>query len=102
VPSALKLPGSREWRCVGAVGHVAAGILDKKKVGLEMPYSFWLRTELKIWSTLPGRERIRRQASNRVPSNNPVNEHQTARVDHGRAVGVAEHMCGWAVIAEKL
>ena len=34
-------------------------ILDKKKVGLEMPYSRWLRSELKdLVDTYLGRERV--------------------------------------------
>jgi asparagine synthase (glutamine-hydrolysing) len=97
VPSALKLPGLKKKNVMRqALSNVLPReILDKKKVGLEMPYSRWLRTELKdLVDTYLGHERVSAsglfepRAVERL-----VNEHQSSRVDHGRALwGLLNYM----------
>ena len=69
-------------------GLLPREILQKKKVGLELPYSRWFRSELKdLVQTYLGRERIeasglfRPEAMQRL-----LDEHETGRVDHGRAI----------------
>jgi len=97
VPSRLKLPGLKKKNVMRQAlsGVLPREILDKKKVGLEMPYSRWLRTELKdLVDTYLGRERMTAsglfepRAIERL-----VAEHQSARVDHGRALwGLLNYM----------
>ena len=73
-------------------------ILDKKKVGLEMPYSRWLRSELRdLVDDYLGPERVaatgllRPEAVRRL-----VDEHQTLRRDHGRALwGLLNYLMWW-------
>jgi asparagine synthase (glutamine-hydrolysing) len=70
-----------------------------------MPYSRWLRTELKdLVDTYLGRERVAAsglfepRAIERL-----VNEHQAARVDHGRALwGLLNYMMWLELYSPKL
>jgi asparagine synthase (glutamine-hydrolysing) len=90
VPARLKLPGLRKKHLMRKAmeGVLPPVILHKKKVGLEMPYSRWFRSELR--ETLRdylGRERVaatglfRPEAIARL-----VDEHDAGRHDHGRAL----------------
>jgi len=107
VPSALKLPGLKKKNVMRQAlsGVLPREILDKKKVGLEMPYSRWLRTELKdLVDTYLGRERVSAsglfepRAIERL-----VNEHQAARADHGRALwGLLNYMMWLELYSPKL
>jgi len=49
VPSAVKLPGLRKKHLLREAmrGRLPEAVLRKKKVGLEMPYSSWMRRELR-------------------------------------------------------
>ncbi len=107
VPSRLKLPGLKKKQ---VMRHALAGILpreilDKKKVGLEMPYSLWMRHELRdLVETYLGRERVaacglfRPEAVQRL-----VDEHQASRVDHGRALwGLLNYMMWFDLYAPRL
>jgi asparagine synthase (glutamine-hydrolysing) len=104
VPSRLKLPGLRKKQVMRQAleGVLPRAILDKKKVGLEMPYSRWLRRELKDLVDIHlGRERVTAsglfayEAVKRL-----VDEHQTARVDHGRALwGLLNYMMWFELYA---
>ena len=70
-------------------------ILDKKKVGLEIPYSRWLRAELKdLVDRYLGPARLA-ESGLFSPSavQRLVSEHQHGQVDHGRALwGLLNYM----------
>jgi asparagine synthase (glutamine-hydrolysing) len=97
VPADQLLPGLKKKNLMRRALHglLPAIIINKKKVGLEMPYSSWLRSELK---DLVGRYLspepvaasglFRPEAIGRL-----VEEHQEGRVDHGRALwGLLNYM----------
>jgi asparagine synthase (glutamine-hydrolysing) len=100
VPARVKLPGlERKAVMRRALRDVLPRpILDKKKVGLEMPYSRWLRSELRdLVDDYLGPERVaatgllRPEAVRRL-----VDEHQTLRRDHGRALwGLLNYLMWW-------
>jgi asparagine synthase (glutamine-hydrolysing) len=90
VPSRLKLPGLRKKHVMRASlsGVLPDVILNKKKVGLEIPYSRWLRHELKDLvdrhlgpSHLAATGLFDPSSVRRL-----VTEHQAGRRDHGRAL----------------
>jgi asparagine synthase (glutamine-hydrolysing) len=90
VPARLKLPGLRKKHVMRKAmeGILPATILNKKKVGLEMPYSRWFRSELKgVLADYLGPERVgctklfRPEAITAL-----VDEHMEGRRDHGRAL----------------
>ena len=90
VPARLKLPGMRKKHIMRKAmeGVLPPAILDKKKVGLEMPYSRWFRSELRdVVDDYLGPERV---ASTRLFRPEVVSalvkEHMEARRDHGRAL----------------
>ena len=92
VPARLKLPGLRKKHLMrkAMAGILPASILDKKKVGLEMPYSRWFRSELRdVLEDYLGRERVactrlfRPEAVTAL-----VNEHMEGRRDHVPPIGV--------------
>jgi asparagine synthase (glutamine-hydrolysing) len=97
VPARLKLPGLRKKHVMRtALSRLLPhDILQKKKVGLEMPYARWFRSELKdLVHTYLGHERIdasglfRPEAVQRL-----LDEHEAGRVDHGRAIwGLLNYM----------
>jgi asparagine synthase (glutamine-hydrolysing) len=69
-------------------GVLPQAIIDKKKVGLEMPYSRWFRGELKdVLDRYCGPSRVaatglfRPEATQRL-----LDEHQAGTFDHGRAL----------------
>jgi len=97
VPSRLKLKGLRKKHLmrVALRGILPRQILDKKKVGLEMPYSRWFRSELKdLVDTYLGRERVEASGLFRPEAVDAlVAEHQSGRVDNGRALwGLLNYM----------
>ncbi|MDZ7338620.1 MAG: asparagine synthase (glutamine-hydrolyzing) [candidate division KSB1 bacterium] len=88
VPVGLKLKGTRKKHLLRSAlrGILPPVILNKKKVGLEMPYSRWLREELRDLSE-------RYFAAGRLADTGLFNpdgvrllweEHLAKRVDHGR------------------
>jgi asparagine synthase (glutamine-hydrolysing) len=97
VPARLKFPGMRKKHLMREAmrGLLPRQILDKKKVGLEMPYSRWFRHELRdVLDDYLGKERI---ASTGLfePSvvDGIVRDHLDGRVDHGRAIwGLLNYM----------
>ncbi len=90
VPSAVKLPGLRRKHLLKEAmeGVLPAPVLRKKKVGLEIPYSDWMRGELRdVFEEELGESRI---AS--CPLLEPAGvralwrEHLESRADNGRAL----------------
>ncbi|MDH5531662.1 MAG: asparagine synthase-related protein, partial [Paracoccaceae bacterium] len=69
-------------------GHLPQSILDKKKVGLEMPYSRWLKTDLAdMVHHYLGEERMRKIDIFRPSAvKQLVDEHMASKRDHGRAL----------------
>ena len=90
VPARLKLPGLRKKHLMRKAmeGILPREILDKKKVGLEMPYSRWFRSELKdVIDDYLGPERISGTGLFRPEAVTALkNEHMEGRRDHGRAL----------------
>ncbi len=100
VPSSLKLRGMRRKAVMrdALQGLLPKSILDKKKVGLEMPYSTWLRRELRDLVDLHlGPERIAATGLLRPEGvRQLVDEHLAMRRDHGRALwGLLNYMMWW-------
>lgn len=88
VPPRLKLKGLRKKNIMRQAlkDILPREILNKKKVGLEMPYSRWLRAELKdllLDSCSPKRLRetgfFDERAIQKI-----IDEHQSGKYDHGR------------------
>jgi len=90
VPARLKLPGLRKKHLMRKAmeGILPPAILNKKKVGLELPYSRWFRSELRpVLADYLGPERIRCTKLFRPEAVGAlVNEHVEGRRDHGRAL----------------
>ena len=92
VPAGLKMPGlppkKKQLLKLAMEGQLPGPVLAKKKVGLEMPYSRWLRNELAPMARrellAPGRLEsvglLRRESVERL-----WKEHQAGR-DHGRSL----------------
>jgi asparagine synthase (glutamine-hydrolysing) len=97
VPADVKLPGLRKKNVMrhALASVLPPSIINKKKVGLEIPYSRWFRGELKdVVDTYLGRDRV---ASTGIFDPDGirrlVDEHQTGVADHGRAVwGLLNYM----------
>jgi asparagine synthase (glutamine-hydrolysing) len=97
VPARLKLPRLRKKHVMRRAmeGILPPAILNKKKVGLEMPYSRWLTTDLRdvlMTQCAPGRVAatglFRPDAVERLNG-----EHLAGRRDHGRALwGLLNYM----------
>jgi len=97
LPPGLKMKRGRKKHILRAAmqGILPPAILDKKKVGLEMPYSRWLKRELNpLMRDWLGRERLeatglfRPEAVARL-----VDEHMAGRRDNGRALwGLMNYM----------
>jgi asparagine synthase (glutamine-hydrolysing) len=90
VPARLKLPRLRKKHIMrrAMAGLLPKTILNKKKVGLEMPYSRWLKEELNdLLRTYCGAERLaatglfQPETAQRL-----IEEHVTNRRDNGRAL----------------
>ncbi|NNG15092.1 MAG: asparagine synthase (glutamine-hydrolyzing) [Gemmatimonadales bacterium] len=97
VPSRLKLPGLKRKHVMRTAlrGVLPDPVVKKKKVGLEMPYSRWLRDELKdILTTYLGRDRILASGLF-VPEavQALIDDHLAGRRDNGRALwGLLNYM----------
>jgi asparagine synthase (glutamine-hydrolysing) len=90
VPGRLKLPGLRKKNLMRRAmeGTLPPAILNKKKIGLEMPYSRWFKNELKETllhylgpDRLAERGLFNPQAVQRL-----IEEHMAEKFDHGRAL----------------
>jgi asparagine synthase (glutamine-hydrolysing) len=97
VPSSLKLRSLQKKHIMRrAMENVLpAEILNKKKVGLEMPYSRWLKHELKdVLMCYLGPQRISETGLFRAEAiESLITEHLAGRVDHGRALwGLLNYM----------
>lgn len=97
VPSTMKLPRLNKKHVMKRAmeGLLPERILRKKKVGLEMPYSQWMRGELRdLVDDYLGAERL--TASGLFDAEEVarlVHEHQTGLVDHGRPMwGLLNYM----------
>jgi len=99
VPARLKLPGMRKKHIMRKAmeGVLPPAILDKKKVGLEMPYSRWFRSELReVVDDYLGPERVASTQLFRPEAVSAlVKEHMEARRDHGRALWGLLHFMIW-------
>jgi asparagine synthase (glutamine-hydrolysing) len=76
-------------------GLLPDAILNKKKVGLEMPYSRWLKRELKdVVDRHLGRDRIAERGLFRPEAvQSLVDDHHAGRRDNGRALwGLLNYM----------
>ena len=97
VPSRLKLRGMHKKYalCRAMEGVLPRKILKRKKLGLEMPYSRWLKNELKdvllnylAPSRLEETGLFRPEFVNRL-----IDQHMAGQVDHGRALwGLLNYM----------
>ena len=106
VPVDFKLKGKRKKHLLRSAmeGILPQAVLKKKKVGLEMPYSRWLRGE---WRDL-GEHVL---AAGRLNDTGLFDssgvrhlwdEHQSKRVDHGRALwGLINYMMWHEMYIEK-
>jgi asparagine synthase (glutamine-hydrolysing) len=97
VPVDLKLPGLRKKHVMrrALAGVLPREILEKKKVGLEMPYSRWFRVELRdVVDDYLGPERVEASGLFRPEAvRHLVDEHQRGSADHGRALwGLLNYM----------
>lgn len=90
VPAAVKLPRLRKKHIMRRAmeGILPPEIINKKKVGLEIPYSRWFKKELRdVLQDYCGFERVaatglfRPEAMSKL-----IDEHVTGRRDHGRAL----------------
>jgi asparagine synthase (glutamine-hydrolysing) len=97
VPSDLKLRGLRKKHIMRRAleGVLPPEIINKKKVGLEIPYSRWFRHELKdLVLEYLGPERIGATGLFRPEGvRTLVDRHLSGQVDHGRAIwGLLNYM----------
>jgi asparagine synthase (glutamine-hydrolysing) len=107
VPSGLKLRSLRKKHIMRRAmeGILPAEILNKKKVGLEMPYSYWFKYELKdMLTSYLGPERISETGLFRPEAVQAlVDDHLAGRVDHGRALwGLLNYMMWLELYIPKL
>lgn len=97
VPARHKLPGMRTKVLLrkGMKNLLPGSVIRKKKVGLEMPYSKWIRSELRE-ITMEYIEPARLSATGLFNSDGVKKlweEHDSMRVDHGRALwGILNYM----------
>ena len=97
VPSSIKLPGLRKKDLMKRVmaDRLPASILNKKKVGLEMPYSRWFKDELKdLLLDYCGPARIAETGRFRPEVvQTLVDDHLAGRRDNGRVLwGLTNYM----------
>ncbi len=90
VPAKLKLPGLRKKNIMRRAmeSSLPQTILNKKKVGLEMPYSRWFKKELKdtLLHHLSPQRVAERGLFKPEIINQLIDEHLTGKRDHGRAL----------------
>jgi asparagine synthase (glutamine-hydrolysing) len=100
VPPRFKLRGLRKKYLMrrALADLLPRSILNKKKVGLEMPYSRWLKHELRdlLWTHLD-QERLEATGLFRPePVRRLIEEHLASRRDNGRALwGLLNFMVWW-------
>lgn len=97
VPADQLLPGLKKKNLMRRAlrGLLPPSIIDKKKVGLEMPYSKWLRTDLKdLVDRYLSAEPVTATGLFRPDAiRTLVDQHQEGKVDHGRALwGLLNYM----------
>ncbi len=97
VPSGLKIKNRRKKHLMRRAmeNDLPESILDKKKVGLEMPYSRWLKAELKdLMMRYLGPSNIERTGLFKVPAVQAlIDDHLTGRRDNGRPLwGLLNYM----------
>jgi asparagine synthase (glutamine-hydrolysing) len=90
VPVDYKLKGLKKKHLLRSamIGHLPDAVLRKKKIGLEMPYSRWMRKDLREFAAevllSPGVRTI--GLFDAVGIQKLWDEHQAMTVDHGRAL----------------
>jgi asparagine synthase (glutamine-hydrolysing) len=97
VPPALKMKRMRKKHIMRLAMEkdLPKSILEKKKVGLEMPYSRWLKRELNdVMMDYLGRERLEATGLFRhAPVQGLIDAHMAGRKDNGRALwGMLNYM----------
>lgn len=107
VPSGLKLRSLRKKHIMRRAmeGILPTEILNKKKVGLEMPYSHWFKHELKdLLMSYLGPKRISETGLFRAEAvQTLITDHLAGRVDHGRALwGLLNYMMWLELYVPKL
>jgi len=107
VPSRLKLRSLRKKHIMRRAmeGILPGEILNKKKVGLEMPYSYWFKHQLKdLMMSYLGPKRMSDSGLFRVEAvQKLVTEHLEGRIDHGRALwGLLNYMMWLELYIPKL
>lgn len=90
VPARLKMPRLRHKNIMrrAMAGSLPAAILNKKKVGLEMPYSRWFKKELKatLLDYLSPARVAERGLFNPETVKKLIDQHLAEKYDHGRAL----------------
>ncbi len=90
VPARIKLPRLRKKHLMRKAmeGILPTAIINKKKVGLEMPYSRWFKNELKdVLLNYCGGDRVRATGLFRPEGvQRIIDEHLGNRLDHGRVL----------------
>jgi asparagine synthase (glutamine-hydrolysing) len=90
VPARIKLPGLRKKHLMRRAmeGILPPAIINKKKVGLEIPYSRWFRDELRdVLLHYCGPARMAETGLFQPEAvQQLLDEHQAGRHDHGRAL----------------
>jgi asparagine synthase (glutamine-hydrolysing) len=101
IPALLKLPGFRKKHLLRRAmeGILPPSILNKKKVGLEIPYSRRFQNELKdILLNYCGPDRIAQTGLFRPEAvHGLIDEHLAGRRDHGRALWGLLNFMMWHV-----
>jgi asparagine synthase (glutamine-hydrolysing) len=97
VPARVKFPGLRKKHIMRKAmeGLLPAAILNKKKVGLEIPYSFWFKNHLKdLLLDYLGTQRVGETGLFKPEAVQLlVDDHLTGKVDNGRALwGLLNYM----------
>jgi asparagine synthase (glutamine-hydrolysing) len=97
VPHRVKFPGLRKKHIMRRAmeGILPPQVLNKKKIGLEIPYSRWFKNELNdLVMTYLGPERVTETKLFRPEAvKTLLDEHMAGRVDHGRALwGLLNYM----------
>jgi len=106
VPVAHKMPGLRKKHLLRSAlqGVLPDAILKKKKLGLEMPYSRWLRAELReVGESVLADARLRATGLfNPAGVRRLWDEHQALHTDHGRALwGLINYLLWHEMYIEK-
>ncbi len=99
VPARLKLPGLRRKHIMRRAmeGMLPAAILKKRKVGLEMPYSRWLKNELHdVLLRYCAPKHVSETGIFRAEAVKLlIDEHLSGRADHGRALWGLMNYMAW-------